>query len=322
MVKGRVSVVLPSNGEKYLVRTIQDLIEKATGDLEIIPVLDGKWTDKPKDAPDEPNAWLPMPDDKRIKTIHFGQTKGMRASINAGCAAATGEFLCKCDAHVMVDPGWDEVIKRNYLQDNWILTTRRISLDPENWCEKVTGKAPVDQHFLSWAYEPDRVGAGLHGSVWVERAKARRHILLEPDLSWQGSFWVMCAKHWQRIGPMDESVAGTFCNEAQELGLKTQLGPWVGEIFVTKETKIAHWHKGKVGRGYFIDKRGMHRGAMNTIDYWMNDRWPLKKHTLRWLIEKWGGGGPGGVPSWPADLDYAFSDEAWEKSWAFSARPS
>lgn len=42
MDKGKVSVIIPSrNGMPYTQKTVDDLIAKAEGDIEIIVVLDG-----------------------------------------------------------------------------------------------------------------------------------------------------------------------------------------------------------------------------------------------------------------------------------------
>ena len=37
----RLSIIIPARNEVYLNRTIKDLQDKATGDIEIIVVLDG-----------------------------------------------------------------------------------------------------------------------------------------------------------------------------------------------------------------------------------------------------------------------------------------
>jgi hypothetical protein len=90
-------------------------------------------------------------------------------------------------------------------------------------------------------------------------------------------------------------------SEFQELGNKTWLGG--GKVMVNKKVTYLHWHKGKSGRGYFIDKRAMARGHDHTIRFWMLDQWDKRQHDLRWLIEHFWP-----VPSWPADLDVAFAE--------------
>lgn len=308
MVKGRVSVVIPARGEQkpgreFLGRTLNSLLANASGDLEIVAVLDGEWVDPP------------LPNDKRLKILHRGKAHGMRAGLNAGSQIATGEFLMKLDAHCAVDPGFDEVLKAN-CDDDWMTVPRRLSLDPDTWGILDNGKSPVDAHALSWPYEENRPGAGLHGQIWPERSRARKHIIIDDDMSSQGSCWFTTRKHWDRLlYPMDEKSYGSFIQEGQELMCKTWLSG--GAVKVVKATSYRHVHKGKnLGRGYWIAKQEMQAGSIFAIDYWMHDRWPERKHNLRWLIEKFGPK----VPTWPDDLDEAFRPRKWNgEKWALAA---
>lgn len=290
MESGRVSIIIPSRNEKFLAATCRDLLAKAAGDVEVIAVLDGYWDHT-------------LPDDKRLKILHRGQGQGMRQGINSAAQMATGEYLLKSDAHCMFSEGYDEILKADCQPDS-VIVPRRMSLDPHNWCEKATGKSPVDAHYLSWPYEEGRPGAGLHGTVWNDRARRRKDVLVDEEMSSQGSCWFMPKAFWPRIGPLDVANYGSFINEFQEVGLKAWLGG--GSVLVTKRATYWHWHKGKEGRGYFISKGEMHRGSIYAIDYWMHDRWPERKHNLRWLIERFAP-----VPSWPADLDEAFRPRRW-----------
>ena len=52
MIASRLSIIVPSRSPQYLQKTIDDLLAKAEGDIEIIVVLDGIWPDTiPKDHP-------------------------------------------------------------------------------------------------------------------------------------------------------------------------------------------------------------------------------------------------------------------------------
>ncbi len=64
-----LSIIVPSRNEKYLNKTIDDLLLKAEGDIEIIVVLDGYWPD-------------PIIGDARVHYIHRGSPLGMRAGIS------------------------------------------------------------------------------------------------------------------------------------------------------------------------------------------------------------------------------------------------
>lgn len=285
----KVSIVIPSRNERYLQRTIQDIFEKATGDVEVIAVLDGYWPDPP------------IEDHPKLTLIHRDK-HGMRDSINVAASIARGAYLLKCDAHCMFSPGFDEVLKEDF-QDDWVVIPRRKSLDvgEDGLGWGIKNKPPVDYHYLSWPWEkPHEIG--MHGIQWPERAKERASILVDDEMSTQGSCWFMSKKHFNRMGFMQEEGYEKFVQEAQEICNKTWLSG--GRVVVNKKCFYAHLHKGKaMGRGYFIDKREMIRGAKWAADFWVKTcreldpvNRPWQKFPFEWLIEKFAP-----VPTWPAN---------------------
>lgn len=286
----KVSVIIPSRNEKFLVPTVEAVLRNAVGDIEVVVTLDGYWPDPP------------LPIDPRIAVIHRGSAQGMRQGINAGVAVASGEWLMKLDAHCDVSHGFDEVLKQHSDKD-WVTVPRRMSLDPEKWARQENGKAPVDAHYLSNPFErPGDPSCGLHGTVWNDRARKRKDILVDEEMSSQGSCWFMHRSHWDRIGRMEPEKYGNFIQEFQEIGLKTWLGG--GKVMVNKRCHYLHLHKGKEhGRGYFISKQEMQAGADFATRYWMTDSWKKRVHDLKWLIERFSP-----VPGWPEDLDSVFAE--------------
>jgi hypothetical protein len=236
--------------------------------------------------------------------LHRGDAVGMRDNINAAAAIATGDFLMKLDAHCKLAEGYDVALSQDCDRD-WIAVPRRYALDAEAWAfdESQPGKYPVDAHYLSNPIErPDDPTCGLHGSIWKARREARRDVLVDDEMSSQGSCWFMHRDHFARIGPMDQKLYGPFVSEFQELGLKTWLGG--GRVVVNKHTWYAHLYKGKkYGRGYSLGPSQFSQGPAVT-DFWMNNRWAERVHDLEWLIEKFWP-----VPSWgedPARVFHAF----------------
>lgn len=285
-----LSVLIPSRKERFLEPTVKDVLAKAAGPIEVIVVLDGYW----------PNP--PLPSDKRIVQIHFGEARGMRPAINAAAEAARGKYLMKLDAHCMVDEGFDDVLKAD-CDGDWVVVPRRHRLDAENWCLQDVGKPPIDAHYLSYPFERDNdTSCGLHGTVWPERAKERINVLVDDEMSSQGSCWFMHKKYREEhIGDADVEKYGNFIQEFQELGLKVWLGG--GQVKVNKKTWYAHLHKGKkYGRGYSLSGSRHKEGVDFATRYWMLDQWPERIHDLKWLIEKFAP-----VPGWPEDLDEAFA---------------
>lgn len=270
--KGLVSVVIPSRNEPYLQRTCQDLIEKASGPVEVIVILDGYWIN-PEEVVEG------------VVYIQNESPKGMRAGINDGVAIAAGEYILKSDAHCMFGHGWDEILKAD-CEDNWVVVPRRYALRPENWSiDGDNPKYPIDYMYLS---------KELHGMPWTDK---NRDISLEDKkiddlMSAQGSSWFMKRDYYYFLELLDEEKYGTFFSEFQEIGLKCWLSG--GRVVVNKNTWYAHWHKPRdVGRGYSLE-RGQQEKADAEVNKWINTMpWHKQIYPFTWLIEKFGP-----VPGW------------------------
>jgi len=283
-IKGRVSVIIPARNEPFLYKTITGLLENATGDIEIIAVLDGYW----------PPAQEIIKDD-RVMYLHKGEAEGMREGINSAAAIAKGEYLLKSDAHCMYDKGFDTLLKMHHFEGNWISIPRRKRLDAEAWAVKDVGKPDVDYEFLG---SPEYQGA--KGSIWTERILERLdkpEYMIDENMSFQGSCWFMTKKHfWETLGGMQVEGYGSFVREAQELGLKTWLGG--GKVMINKHTWYAHLHKGKqYGRMYYLNQKTMIAGEKYCDDLWFNNKWSGAKYDLAWLIERFSP-----VPTWTPEL--------------------
>ena len=100
-----VTVIIPSVNEKFLSQTIRDVLQKARGEIEVIPVLEGY----------EPDGIV---EDSRVKYIRHDAVKGLRACINDAAAIAKGDYLMKSDAHCMFDEGFDTKLAAD-CADNW-----------------------------------------------------------------------------------------------------------------------------------------------------------------------------------------------------------
>ncbi len=279
----KVSIVIPSNKEIFLQKTIDDIVKKAKGDYEIIAVLDGYWPDPI--LKDYPNLHL----------IHKTNVEGMRPAINDAVRISKGDYIMKADGHCMFEEGFDEIMKAD-CEDDWISVPRRRSLEPEAWTILDNGKAPIDYHYLAWPFRnPEEVG--MHGNPWVERAKERKDILIDDEMSSQGSCWFMSRKHFDRLGGLQCKGYGTFIQEFQEIGNKT----WLlgGRVVINKKTWYAHLHKGKTyRRGYYISQKKMVDGALYSTWFWLTDQLKDRKYNFKWLVEKFWP-----IPTWSLDWE-------------------
>lgn len=283
-----VSVIIASRSDQYLQRTIDDLLAKAEGQIEVIVVLDGYW---------------PQPElknDARVVILHHGTVHdnvGMRGSINAGMAVAKGDYVMKIDEHCMVDQGFDLKLAAD-CQDNWVVIPRRYRLNPDAWKLIKDGRPPIDYMYLAYPYErPFDKTCGLHGSEW--KRPERDNILIDDTMSWQGSCYFTTKNYWNTLFPdgLDDTNYGPFTQEAQEIGNKVWLSG--GRLVVNKKTWYAHWHKGKNGKGYGFSNEqykkhllGTEKGRLYCIDYWLSTK--TYKHDFEWLLQKFWP-----IPTWP-----------------------
>ena len=252
-----ISIIIPSRNEPYLGKTVQDILNNATSEIEVVVVLDG-WWDKAENMNLAPN----------VRYIHFTEPKGMRNGINSAVAVARGKYILKCDAHVSFAKGFDDVLTKD-IEDNWVVVPRRYPLDVEKWeTEKRTDtKYPIDYEYI----DPD----DLHGIEWRERRDARKDIMLDETMTAQGSCWMMTKKHFEFMEGLDEASYGSFFLEFQEISFKTWLSG--GKVMVNKNTSYSHWHKTE-GRGYSL-KPGERDLAVAFTKKW-RDNTAWSKQTL------------------------------------------
>jgi glycosyltransferase involved in cell wall biosynthesis len=275
-----ISVVIPSRNEKYLTKTVDDLLLKSRGDIEIIVVLDGYWAD-------------PMPvNDKRVIIVHRGISRGMRDAINSGVAIARGDYILKVDAHCMFGEGFDVILVKD-CDTNWVVVPRRKRLDAENWQIQDVGKPDIDHMYLSYPYALDKNGEqiGLHGVNWDERNNRKSDDPIEDLMSSQGSCWFMRKSYFHELELMDESCYGAFWSEFQEIGLKAWLSG--GRVVVNKNTWYAHLHK--KFRGYSLDTSSKETAGQYALKWMtMGEAWHKQTRSIDWLVEKFSP-----VPGWP-----------------------
>jgi glycosyltransferase involved in cell wall biosynthesis len=276
----KVSIIIPARNEKYLQKTVNDILAKARGDIEVIAVLDNYW----------PNP--PLPDDKRLIILHNGYARGMRGAINGGAAIAKGKYLLKCDAHCMFDEGFDIKLIED-IEPDWVVVPRRKRLNAETWSLE-TGKSDVDYEYLSYPGNRGNWSEGLHGRIWAERAIRRAELVLDENMSAQGSCWIMEKDLYEKLELEDEQNYGTFNHEFQEIGLKAWLSG--GAVMTNKKTWYAHLHKNKAngGRGYHLPAEELEKGTAYTNKWLTDSAWDKQTKPFSWLIEKFWP-----VPTWP-----------------------
>lgn len=261
-----LSIIIPSRQPEFLQRTIDDLLAKAEGEVEIIVCCDGVW----------PNPVLR--DDPRLVVFHHGEQHdnvGMRGSINAGMRLARGDYVMKCDEHTMMGQGYDTILAAD-CEDGWVVIPRRKRLNPNTWSLIEDGRPDIDYMYVEYPYlKPFDKTQGLHGAEW--KRTERTDLLIDDTPTMQGSCYFMKKSTWDNLFPegLDDENYGTFTQEAQEISNKAWLSG--GRVIVNKKTWYAHYHKGKDGKGYGFSNEqykkhllGTEKGRLYSINYWLN----------------------------------------------------
>lgn len=316
-----LSCIIPSRSDQYLQQTVDDLLAKAEGEVEVIVVADG--------------IWPALADNPKVTLVHHGQQHdnyGMRASINLGMRLARGEYVMKIDEQCAVGQGYDLKLVAD-CEDNWVVIPRRERLEPESWNltrDNGDTRPPIDYMILDYPYQrPLDKTCGLHGAEIKLPDKV--DILIDDVMTMQGSCYFMKKSYWEELFPngLDDVNYGTFTQEAQEISNSVWLSG--GRLVVNKKTWYAHWHKGSKGKGYGFSNAqyrkhlaGTERGRLYCIDYWCNDRHLVEHptwHSFEWLISKFA------PPGWPEnwqqqikidaanDFSSTYAGKEYEPTW-------
>ena len=268
----KLSIILPTYKEPYLNKTIDSLLEN-TGDVEIIPVIDGC------------ELIEPIRKDPRVKPIHLKVNKGMRGAINAGLKVATGKYVMKLDAHCIVGKNFDKIMTDN-CADNWITVPRRHGLDADNW--KRDDKVFIDYHYLDF---PKKSSYGY--VISPHPLNKRNGLPIDDIMTFQGSCWMANRKFFMKqVGFLDDNpkTYGNFAGDQLEIGLKYWLNG--GENKVIKKTWYAHFAKLRrhYNSGEYVGTYKRTRSIIPqytwTAKHWINNKEPNMKKPFSWFIEK------------------------------------
>ena len=278
--KSMVSIGIPSKTEIFLEKTIRDILEKATGEVEIFPILDGY----------EPPA-EEIVDDPRVHYIRLPATdySKKRQGINQFVDMCKGEYVMWCDAHCMFAKGFDEQLVKDS-QPNWVQVPRRNRLDAENWCLQIQGddRPPIDYEHIM--FKPLMEG-GIHGFRWDERTYDRKDIMVDDTLCVQASCFFMSKEWFKKMGFMDLKYQG-WGQESEEICFSTWLNG--GFVKTNKNTWYSHLHKGsKYGRMYHLSRRENQKSYDYSIKHWFGDH----NEEVVELLKKFNT--PKLMPGWP-----------------------
>jgi len=281
-VKEGLTIIIPSRTEKFLQRTILDVLEKADGPIQVYPVLDGY------DIPEEE-----VVNDPRVEYIRLPEAKytQKRHGINKCVELTNNKFVMSLDAHCMFAKGFDTVLKRDW-QETWVMVPRRNRLDAENWCLQIQNDArpPIDYEYVMFP-NTARGRLGIHGFRWDKRTYDRWDIPIDDILTMQASCWFMSKDWFKKCGFMQVEGYTGWGQEAEEICFTT----WMkgGKCKVDKNTWYAHLHKGaKYGRMYWMSRAENRESYAYSWNKWIHEN----QEFFFSLIEKFLP-----MPKWPKD---------------------
>jgi len=271
-----LSVIIPSRNEPYLERTIRNILENATGDIEVIAELDGYLPDPPINI-----------GDPRIVFVHHEKSIGQRACINHGSGIAKGEFIMKLDAHCAVGPGFDVILAED-CQDDWTVIPRMYNLDHQTWKPKI-------HKMTDYMYIGCDSGRLLRAEYYGSR-QPKNDKLIDDTMCCMGLGWFMKKARFLYQGGCDENHEGGWGQQGVEVSCKAWLSG--GSLKVNKKTWFAHWFRGGGGPGfpYPISGNQIERVRKYSRDLWLNNKWPQQTRDFQWLIDKFN------PPGWTTDL--------------------
>lgn len=275
MVEGRVSVIIPGRTERYFQETIDSALERATGDVEVVAIVD---CEEPLDKPLGPQA------DPRVKLIKLDKAIGQRAAYNLGVRESTGEYVMKIDAHALMSPGYDEMLKAHCPPKTTVLPELR-RLDVHKWKDKPRGKTL----FMYFSLD-------VYCHFWRGYRKRPEAKAEYPEtMNGQGSCWFTTREWNDHIGLLDEGVGSWGC-----VGIEVSLRTWLcgGSQILNRNVWQAHWFRKDEG-GFPYPMSGRHvakaHNYVRSHYYYKDNAFEHQTRPFSWLIERFAP-----VPGWEA----------------------
>jgi len=294
-IMAKVSIIIPSrdeislagDGKTVLFKTVENVLENATGDIEVLVGFDGP-------------PYQPLPNDPRVKGIQVSEARGVKPMINTLAGASIGKYVFKLDGHCSVGKGFDEILQAD-MQDNWLMMPRFYVLNENTW--NWQDERFYDYFYLSCPFTDPRGVRFKAGGHWPQRTQEKLDVLIDETPQFHGSGWMVERDFFlNKIGGFPVIDPLGHAQEPPHLGFKYYLGPWKGAVMVNKKTWYAHMHKKPHHYTNFKMSNAQNKISYDVaVEYWLKNKWPERIHDLEWFVEKFMP-----MPTWP---------ENWKELW-------
>jgi glycosyltransferase involved in cell wall biosynthesis len=308
-----LSILIPARNERFLARTIEDILANIRGETEVIAVLDGAWADPCiKDHP-------------RVTLVHHSVSIGQRAATNEAARISQAKYICKMDAHCAVDEGFDVKMMAECPDDETTVIPRMYNLHAFDWvcpkCGLRTYQCPTPSKCEVLDGDGKVIGGcGATGHVrdiiWKPRLNRRSDFMrFDKDLVFQywrdyekrseakgevvdlmssiGACWMMTRRRYRRIGGVDEKH-GSWGQMGTEISCKSHLSG--GRHVINKKTWFGHMFRtqgGDFGFPYRISTKDQEKAREYSRWLWQGGNWKHAVRQLSFIIDKFAP-----VPTW------------------------
>jgi len=302
----QLSILIPARNEEFLGRTIQDLLENAESNIEIIAILDG---------------YLPEPAlvvNERVTVIYNPVSVGQRAGANQAAKLAKGKYLMKIDAHCAFEKGFDIKMLEAFKEvgDDVTMVPTMKNLHAFDWVCKKCGnrwyQSPTPMKCLLpdgttpnyncdskefekdvvWIAKPSpnsvsfRFDKTMHFQYWGEWGNRQKGDLVE-SMSLQGSCFMCTKEKWFELDICSEEDFHSWGQQGVEVACKTWLSG--GRVIVNRRTWYAHMFRTRGGDFGFPYPNPGSKVAENrerSKELFQRDKWPKAIHKFQWLLDK------------------------------------
>ena len=318
----KLSILIPSRAEMFLVKTIENILENIEADTEIIAVLDGEWSDPP------------VPRHERVNVIYVSESVGQREATNMAAKLARGKYVMKIDAHCAFDKGFDRKMIEFFAKhgDNITAVPVMRNLWAFDWkCMKCgsrwyqgstptrcmrqeRGPVPNDcdgkefQRRITWKVEAKRHESAAknwkskhspHNKSY--RFDSEPHFQYFPEyvkregvvkdgynetMSLQGSCWMMPREKYSEYIPFRERF-GSWGSEGIEIACWTWLSG--RKILCNHNTWYGHLFRTQGADFNFPYKQPQNKVRETKAKVWeeiLNANMPGQIYPVSWLVEK------------------------------------
>jgi glycosyltransferase involved in cell wall biosynthesis len=291
-----LSILIPARNEMFLSKTIEDILEHAEGNTEIIVVLDGQWADP---------VIIQNP---KVTVIYHAESIGQRAACNEAAKLAKGKYVMKVDAHCAFDQGFDVKLMSD-MQDDWTVVPTMRNLWAFDWKCKKCGKRTYQGPTPTKCDNCGTVGRFVRRMVWKAKTNPQSNSYcfdptphfqyfkefnnrpegmgdLTETMSLQGSCFMLTKEKWFELTICDEGF-GSWGSQGIEVSVKTWLSG--GKVMVNHKTWYGHMFRtqgGDFSFPYPISNKQVDRAKFKAKELFFSGKFEKQIYPLSWLVKK------------------------------------